>query len=175
MREDSKPAPLPLAGQFNQREGEVLLEQDPALMVPDAGLVFIGHVRSPWTQRRDCPKNMRQARERGLNATVHVDEAYRAGLLRLRECRHIFLLTWLHLGPRNLAVQLPHGSEQPSGTFSLRSPLRPNPIGLHMAELVEIDEASGILTINGIDVLDKTPLLDIKPFFATTDIPTGLS
>lgn len=155
---------------FEQREGEVRLSADPATMPGDAHLVFIGTIRSPWQNRADCPKNMRQARERGRAATIEIDEPYRDGLTGLEAGKPIVLLSWLGHAPRNLIIQKPRTAEHPSGTFALRSPARPNPIGLHVAQLVEIDRAAGVLTIDAIDVLDGTRLVDLKPWYATADV-----
>lgn len=152
-----------------QREGEAALDFDPAGMEGDARLVFIGRVRSPWTSRQDCPKNMREARERGEPASVEIDAPYRDGLTGLERASHVVLLTWFDRAARNLIVQKPRHAETTSGTFALRSPVRPNPIGLHVARLVALDREAGMLTLDAIDALDGTPLLDLKPYFASVD------
>ena len=151
------------------REGEQALGFDPGAMEGDARLVFIGRVRSPWVSKDDCPKNMAEARKRGGAASVEIDAAYRAGLEGLERASHVVLLTFLDRAPRNLLVQKPRHAPKTSGTFALRSPARPNPIGLHIARLVALDEAAGVLTLDAIDVLDGTPLLDLKPYFASVD------
>lgn len=152
-----------------QREGEQALGFDPAELDGDARVVFIGRVRSPWTNKDDCPKNMAEARERGGAASVEIDAAYRAGLEGLERASHVVLLTWLDRAPRNLIIQKPRHAPKTSGTFALRSPARPNPIGLHVARLVSLDKEAGVLTLNAIDVLDGTPLVDLKPYFASID------
>ncbi len=154
---------------FERREGEIRLAFDPAQIDGDAKLVHIGTIRSPWNTRADCPKNMRQARERGKPATVEIFEPYRAGLSGLTDGSPIILLTWLCHAPRNLIVQKPRQADGPRGTFSLRSPVRPNPIGLHVVRLLSLDKVTGNLAIDAIDVLDDTPLIDIKPWYSTTD------
>lgn len=152
-----------------KREGETELPFDPALTADDAALLFIGRVRSPWTSRKDCPKNMAAARDRGLPATVAVEPAFRAGLAGLEDVTHVAVLTWLDRAPRNLIVQKPRHAPAPRGTFALRSPARPNPIGLHVARLLRVDAAAGLLHLEAIDVLDGTPVVDIKPYFANSD------
>lgn len=156
---------------FDRRDGEMALPFDPAERAADAGLIFIGHIRSPWKERRDCPKNMRAARESGQSAELHLDPAWRQGLLGLSAGDGIVILTWLHHSPRNLIVQRPRNSQTPRGVFALRSPVRPNPVGLHVVKLVSLDPETGILGLEAIDVLDGTPVIDIKPWFATTDLP----
>jgi tRNA-Thr(GGU) m(6)t(6)A37 methyltransferase TsaA len=152
-----------------KREGERELPFDPAERAADAGVVFVGTVRSPWIERLDCPKNMAAARERGLPARVEIAEAYREGLTGLDRFSHLVLLTWLDRSDRNLIVQMPRHATEPRGTFSLRSPARPNPIGLHVARIVSVDIGSGIVGIDAIDVLDGTPVIDVKPYFASID------
>lgn len=154
---------------FEQREGEVPLETDPAHMPADGHVVFIGRLRSPWTTRAECPKNMAAARATGKGATLEIDLPFRAGLEGLAGTSHIVMLTWLDHAPRNLIVQKPRYLTEGKGVFSLRSPARPNPIGLHVAGLVDVDIAAGILTLDASDVLDGTPLIDIKPYFASID------
>jgi len=154
---------------FERRDGEQSLEIDPAEMTPGGHVLFIGYIISPWTSREDCPKNMRQAREAGRKATILIDEPYRPGLQNLERASHIAILSWLHYAPRNLIVQKPRHAAEPKGVFSLRSPARPNPVGLHVARLIAIDIDAGRVDIDAIDVLDGTPVIDIKPYYASTD------
>jgi tRNA-Thr(GGU) m(6)t(6)A37 methyltransferase TsaA len=154
---------------FEKREGEELLDIDPSAMPKDAGLVFIGKVSSPWTQRENCPKNMRAARETGRNAKVLVAPSYRPGLRGLERTSHVIVLTWLHHSPRNLIVQKPRHADESKGVFALRSPARPNPVGVHVVKLLGMDMESGELQLEAIDVLDGTPVIDLKPYFASVD------
>jgi tRNA (adenine37-N6)-methyltransferase len=151
------------------REGERRLDFDPAELEGDGRIVFIGRIRSPWTSREDCPKNMRDARERGLPASVEIAAAYRAGLDGLERASHVVILSWFDRAARNLIAQRPRHASRATGTFALRSPVRPNPIGLHVAKLVSLDRSAGILVIDAIDTLDGTPVLDVKPYFASID------
>ncbi|MEN3791962.1 tRNA (N6-threonylcarbamoyladenosine(37)-N6)-methyltransferase TrmO [Fulvimarina sp. MAC3] len=137
----------------------------------NAGLRFIGRIESPWTERSACPKNLRQARERGQRAHVVVFPPYNEALTGIESGSWAFLLSFLDRAGRDLALQMPRHADAPRGTFSLRSPVRPNPIGLHLVKLVAIDQAAGRLEIDAIDVLDGTPLVDIKPYFASVDTP----
>ena len=151
------------------REGEIQLPFDPAVTAADARLMFIGRVRSPWTDRKTCPHHIAEARERGGGATVEVDAPFRPGLAGLAKHSYVIVLYWLNLARRDIIVQKPRHAETTSGVFSLRSPVRPNPIGLAVVKLLALDAAAGKLIIEAIDCLDGTPLVDIKPFFPRVD------
>ncbi len=152
------------------RSGEVQLAFDPADRA-DAGVTFIGRVRSPWAERSDCPKNLREARERGGGGWVELDAAYWPGLEGLEAGRVIVLLYWMDRAARNLIVQAPRHRDTPTGVFALRSPARPNPVALAAVRLLAVDAAAGRLEIDAIDCLDGTPLVDIKPWIESVDIP----
>jgi tRNA-Thr(GGU) m(6)t(6)A37 methyltransferase TsaA len=154
---------------FEAREGEIALADDPAAMAADAHLVFIGSIRSPWKTRADCPKNMAAARASGEQASLEIEPQYRQGLAGLAGTSHVVILSWLGFAPRNLIVQHPRHAAAPKGVFALRSPARPNPVGLHVARLVALDAEAGLLTLDAIDVLDGTPVIDLKPYFASID------
>ncbi len=143
------------------RPGEVSIDLPPAT---DAGLRFIGRIRTPWPTPADCPKNSRERRETG---TIELDPRYAQGLKDLELFSHVILLYWLDRGRQDLIVQKPSHLTEPRGVFALRSPVRPNPIGMAVVELIEV--AGTRLTVRDIDCADGTPLLDIKPYFATTD------
>ena len=130
----------------------------------DAQVHFIGRIRTTFKQRSDCPKNPRGSE---ATAVVELDERYREGLLGLTGFSHVILLYWMHEARRDLIVQTPGHLGAPRGVFALRSPVRPNPIALAVAELIEI--RSDGLVVRYIDCLDGTPLLDIKPYFASID------
>lgn len=154
---------------FERRDGEERLEHDPATMPPDGHIVFIGRISSPWTSRETCPKNMRAAHEAGQPASLVIDAPYRDGLRGLERASHVIILTWLHHAPRNLIVQKPRHATESKGVFALRSPVRPNPVGVHVVRLLSLDITSGRLDLEVIDVLDGTPVIDIKPYFASVD------
>lgn len=152
------PDPSP---EFGIRPGEVTVDLPPQV---DAGLYFIGRLRTPWTCRADCPKN---ARDSTALCTVELDPAYRPALQGLEGTTHLWLLYFMDRAPRNLVVQVPRHYGEGRGTFALRSPARPNPIALSAVRLVGIED--GRLSVIGLDCLDGTPLIDIKPYFASTD------
>jgi tRNA (adenine37-N6)-methyltransferase len=151
------------------RPGEVRLDDDPAKLAADAGVVFIGSVSSPWQDREECPKNMAAARLTGKQAALQIAEPYRPGLAGLSRYSHLVVLTWFDRARRDLIVQQPRHAAAPRGVFALRSPVRPNPIGVHVVRLLSADEESGRIEIDAIDVLDGTPIVDVKPYFASTD------
>jgi len=154
---------------FTTRDGEIVLEADPAGMPPDGHLVYLGRISSPWKTRQECPKNMAAARATGRTAAVELLPAFRPGLAGLSGTSHVVILTWLDRAPRNLIVQAPRHAVEPRGVFALRSPARPNPVGLHVARLLALDEPAGKLELDAIDVLDGTPVIDIKPYLASID------
>jgi tRNA-Thr(GGU) m(6)t(6)A37 methyltransferase TsaA len=146
---------------FGIRAGEKAVEL-PAKT--DAGLYFIGRIHTPWKERKDCPKN---ARESDAVCTVELDARFRDGLKDVESCSHLVLLYWMDRAPRNLVLQVPAHYGVQRGTFALRSPARPNPIAMSVVKLLSVED--GKLSVVGLDCLDGTPLLDIKPYFASTD------
>lgn len=134
----------------------------------DAGLYFIGRIRTPWARRGDCPKNGLQTE---AVCTLEVDPAYAAALRNVSGASHLIVLYWMDRAARDLVLQQPRHAPGPRGTFSLRSPARPNPIALSVVERLGID--GGRVSVRGLDCIDGTPLLDIKPYYATTDSRPG--
>ena len=159
-----------------KREGEVLAAVDPAGLPGDAHVVFIGRIRSPWRQRSDCPKNLRQARERAPKGChLEIAEPWRPGLTGLEPEQWINMLYWMHEARRDLIRQKPRHRDTATGTFALRSPVRPNPIALALVQITALDVEMGRIDINATDALDNTPLLDIKPHLPSIDIAVGTS
>ena len=133
----------------------------------DASLYFIGRIRTPWKTRKDCPKNARQARESGVICTIEVDPRWQQALPGVETCSHLIVLYWMDRARRDLVIQAPRYADAGRPTFSVRSPVRPNPIALSVVELRKVE--GNRLEVVGLDCLDGTPLLDIKPYFASTD------
>ena len=129
----------------------------------DAGVYFIGRIRTPWARRDDCPKN---ARGSDALCTIELDPRYAAALEGVSTCTHLVVLYFMDQARRDLLVQSPrHGIRR--GTFALRSPVRPNPIAMSVVRLVGIEGAN--LKVVGLDCLDGTPLIDLKPYFPSVD------
>jgi tRNA-Thr(GGU) m(6)t(6)A37 methyltransferase TsaA len=146
---------------FGIREGEKAVQLP---VQPDAGVYFIGRIHTPWKERKDCPKN---ARESDAVCIVEVDPLYQDGLRDVETCTHLVLLYWMDKAPRSLVLQVPGHYGVQHGTFALRSPARPNPIAVSVVKLMGV--TGNKLSVVGLDCLDGTPLLDIKPYFASTD------
>ncbi len=137
------------------RAGETAVESPPAT---DAGLVFIGRIHTPWTDRLKCP---RQGREDGPTCRIEVFEPWVAALDGIAEYERLEVLYWLHLSRRDIVRQSPRNDGAARGAFSLRTPVRPNPIGTQLVRLLRVDGAN--VFVRGLDCLDGTPLLDLKP------------
>lgn len=137
------------------RPGEIAVE---ALPAGDAPLRFIGRIHTPWTDRKDCP---RQGRQDGPECRIELFDPWVAALDGVEEFETLEILYWLDRSRRDLVRQNPRHDDRTFGTFALRSPVRPNPIGTSMVRLVRREGA--VLVVRGLDCLDGTPLLDIKP------------
>jgi tRNA-Thr(GGU) m(6)t(6)A37 methyltransferase TsaA len=146
---------------YGIREGEVAIDLPDAF---DAGLYFVGRIRTPWKTRDECPKNARESKE---VCTIEVDPRYAAALKGVETCSHLLVLYWMDKARRDLVLQSPRHYKEQRGTFALRSPVRPNPIAASVVRLVRADGTR--LSVIGLDCLDGTPLLDLKPYFASID------
>ena len=130
----------------------------------DAGLYFIGRIATPWPTRSECPRN---GAATDALCTIEVAERFAGALADIETVTHLIVLYWMDEAARDLVVQRPRHWDVTRGTFSVRSPARPNPIALSVVELVRVDER--VLTVRGLDCRDGTPLLDLKPYYASTD------
>jgi tRNA (adenine37-N6)-methyltransferase len=124
----------------------------------DAGLIFIGRIHTPWASRLEAP---RQGRADGPICRIELFAPWDQALDGLAAFARIEVIYWLHLSRRDLVRQSPANDGQTFGTFALRSPARPNPLGTSIAHLVAIEGAC--VLVRGLDCLDGTPLLDLKP------------
>ncbi len=150
-----------MKNKFGVRPGEKTVEL-PADF--DAGVYFLGRIHTPWKERKECPKN---ARGSDAVCTVELDPRWAEGLKEVETCSHLVLLYWMDKAPRNLVLQVPGDYGVQRGTFGLRSPARPNPIAMSVVKLLRVE--GNKLTVVGLDCLNGTPLIDIKPYFASTD------
>lgn len=126
----------------------------------------IGIIRSPFAEARETP--IQPAGAAGINGSVELFPEYARALKDLEGFSHIILLYHFHLSKGSSLVVKPFLDSESRGVFSTRSPSRPNNIGLSVVQLVGIEE--NILHIQDIDIIDGTPLLDIKPYVPDFDI-----
>ena len=125
----------------------------------------IGIIKSPFTRLEEMPIQPKGAS--GIDGVVEVEERFAEGLKDLDGFSHIYLIYEFHMAKRTDLSVVPFMDTVKRGVFSTRSPLRPNHIGLSIVELVRVEGNS--VFIRGVDVLDGTPLLDIKPYIASFD------
>ena len=133
--------------------------------MPSFTAEYIGVIHSPFTRLEDMPIQPVGAQD--ATGTVVVDEQYAPGLKDLDGFSHLHLLYHFHRAGRVELAVVPYLDTTKRGVFATRSPLRPVQIGLSLVELISID--GNRLAIRGVDVLDGTPLLDIKPFIPHFD------
>lgn len=137
------------------RPGEVVV---PLPSNADAGVYFIGVIRTPWRVRGECP---RRGSLDGPICSIVIDERWRLALTDIADHPRIQVLYWMHRARRDLVLQTPLRTGQATGSFALRSPVRPNPIASSVVALVGIEGLT--LLVRGLDCLDGTPLIDLKP------------
>lgn len=123
-------------------------------------LTPIGVIHSPFTSPEGMPISVRDAK--GVKGTVHVRAKYAAGLKDLEGFDRIWLIFWLDRARPAKLVVTPYMDTTPRGVFATRAPSRPNPIGMSCVRLLKVE--GPVLHIGELDILDGTPLLDIKPY-----------
>ncbi len=137
------------------RPGEV------AVMVPDridAGLFFIGYIRTPYASQEDVPPQLDSTPP---TCIVEIDEPWHEAMLGLETFRRIELVYWNGTARRDLVRQNTHDGRRSLGTFVTRSQHRPNPIQTAIVELLDVDTQQ--LSVRGLACPNGTPLLDIRP------------
>ena len=137
------------------RQGELAVDL-PART--DAELVFIGRIHTPWSDRLATP---RQGRPDGPTCRIELFAPWDKGLDSIAEFERLEVLYWLHESRRDLVLQAPKSDGNGRGAFSLRTPVRPNPIGTSIVQLEKVEGSA--LLVRGLDCLDGTPLIDLKP------------
>lgn len=127
-------------------------------------LQYIGTVSSELKNIDDCP---RQADENAPEAAVIIYPEFTGGIKDLKPGDEILLLTWLHMGDRTTLETRPRNNPNAplTGIFSTRSPNRPNPIGIHSTKVISISDNE--IKLAGLEALDGTPVIDIKPVWNT--------
>jgi tRNA-Thr(GGU) m(6)t(6)A37 methyltransferase TsaA len=120
----------------------------------------IGVVHSPFKEKGGTPTQ--PSRSDGARGSVEIFPEFAEGLSDLDGFSHVILLCHLDRSTGWRPMVVPHLETETRGVFATRSPARPNPIGLSVVRLIAVEGAT--LTIEGLDLLDGTPVLDIKPF-----------
>lgn len=131
----------------------------------------IGIIYSPFTNLENMPVQPGGARD--VEGLVRIEERYAEGLKDLDGFSHVYLIYIFHKAARTRLTVTPFLDTRERGVFATRSPLRPNHMGLSIVRLTKVEGCA--LTIRGVDVLNGTPLLDIKPYVENFDAVTGSS
>lgn len=144
-----------MANESGIREGEQAVAFPERM---DAEITFIGRIHTPWTDRADCP---RQGKQDGPVCRIEIFDPWIPALQGIESFQQLEVLYWLDRSRRDLVIQNPAHDANTRGTFALRSPVRPNPIGTAVVRFVEREGAH--VLVCGLDCLDGTPLVDLKP------------
>jgi len=126
----------------------------------------IGIIHSPFEGPEGTP--IQPAGARGINGSVEVFPQYTEGLKDVKGFSHIILIYHFHLSGESSLTAKPYMDTESHGVFAMRGPSRPNSIGISVVRLVKVEE--NILRIQDVDIVDGTPLLDIKPYVPEFDI-----
>jgi len=123
----------------------------------------IGYARSPYKKTEEVPKGLGAQHE--AEGTLEIEPQFEAGLRDIEGFSHLFVLWVFDRSEGFELVSKPPSDDQPHGVFATRSPKRPNPIGLTVVELLRRE--GRILRVRGLDMLDATPILDVKPYLSS--------
>jgi tRNA-Thr(GGU) m(6)t(6)A37 methyltransferase TsaA len=129
----------------------------------------IGIVRSPYRKRTDAPPQGRFNQEAEME--IEISPEYVDGLGDFTGISHLIVLLWFDRARRDTLSGRPPWATEERPVFQTRSPNRPNPIGLDVGKIVEMRE--GTIRVSGLDALDGTPVLDIKPYIPSLDCIPG--
>ena len=123
----------------------------------------IGYVRSPYKDAREIPKGLGAKHE--AEGVLEIRAEFEPGLTDIEGFSHLFVIWLFDRSEGCNLLATPPSDDRPHGVFATRSPRRPNPIGLTVVELLGREAA--VLRVRGIDMLDGTPILDIKPYLSS--------
>jgi tRNA (adenine37-N6)-methyltransferase len=126
----------------------------------------IGIIHSPYDEIEGMP--IQPCAAMGVRGAVEIKREYAGGLKDIDGFSHIILIYHLHVSKGFSLEVVPFLDDQPKGVFATRAPKRPNPIGLSIVKLIKAED--NILHIENVDILDNTPLLDIKPYVSQFDV-----
>lgn len=130
----------------------------------------IGIIRSPYKETKGTP--IQTSGAKGVRGTVEIFPEWVEGLKDLDGFSHIILIYHFHLSKGYSLTVKPFLDDTPRGVFSTRAPKRPNSVGLSIVKLLKIEEAT--LYIEDVDIVDSTPLLDIKPYVPEFDVKEAI-
>jgi len=133
--------------------------------MPELQLKPIGVIHSPFSKPGQPPRQAYLGKE--TEAKVEIYPEFSDGLQDLGGFSHLYLIWQFHQSKDYQLLTYPHGRKELTGVFATRSPHRPNPLALSLVELAKIEQ--NILTIRGVDMIEGTPLLDIKPYIPRLD------
>jgi len=125
----------------------------------------IGIINTPFNQKDGMP--IQAIGAKGIKGTITLDKKFKAGLDDLEGFSHIYLIYHFHKSDNYTLKTKPFLDDKSHGVFSTRAPQRPNPVGISVVKLIGIK--GNILEIENVDMLDGTPLLDIKPYIPGFD------
>jgi len=125
----------------------------------------IGIIKTPFKQRGQAPRQ--SVYSQGAEGTIEIYEQYVQGLEGLKNYEHIIILFYFDRVEGYTLTAQPPGASQPRGVFATRSPHRPNHIGMSVARLLEVK--GNMLKVRDVDMLDGTPIIDIKPYVKDLD------
>jgi tRNA-Thr(GGU) m(6)t(6)A37 methyltransferase TsaA len=154
MSISNRPAGIVQTGHEHRKKGE-----NNSMMEYDIHYKPIGVIHSPFKEVKGTP--IQPAGAEGIDGNIEVFPEYAEGLKDLEGFSHIILLYHFHLSGKPSLMVTPYMDSSPRGVFATRSPRRPNAIGISVVRLMRIER--NILHIRDIDIVDGTPLLDIKP------------
>lgn len=126
----------------------------------------VGYIRSDVTERGQAP---RQGRDADLGASIEILAQYSDALEGIGQWSQLLVICWMHLADRDILAVHPKGNAKAplTGVFGTRSPARPNPVAVYTVDLLSVE--GNILYVKGIDAVDGTPVLDIKPHIHRLD------
>jgi tRNA-Thr(GGU) m(6)t(6)A37 methyltransferase TsaA len=133
----------------------------------DSEIIYqpIGHIKTPFDTVSDMP--IQPCGASGAQGIIELDSGLTPGLFDLEGFSHLILIYHFHLVKGYKLYVVPFMDDQPHGIFATRAPTRPNAIGISIVELLKIE--GNLIHISGVDMVNGTPLLDIKPFFTKYD------
>ena len=154
-----------LYGVYVERDSLLRSEETKEVKMDNVIYHPIGIIHSPYQQIEGMP--IQPCGAIGMAGTVEINHEFAGGLKDINGFSHIFLIYHFHISKGYSLEVIPFLDDHPKGVFATRAPKRPNPIGLSIVKLIKVED--NILHIEDVDILDNTPLLDIKPYVSEFD------